>query len=238
MEDLNRKLDAIMSKLDQFDSMNEKIDQLTESVKFINSKYEEIKNNIKVTIDNQEILNKGITKLQKEGKEQKLKIHSLTERLEYLERTQLDSTMNLYPLLETENENILDVVKLIGACIGQKLDSDNVISAFRRSKRKSGNPGEVVVKLASHELRDRVLELIKNKKLMHGDIGLNCKLGRIYCNEELTAEGKNIYYAALKLRKDKGYRFIWTKGGRTYIKRKEGENTIRLDNMNILDKLL
>lgn len=226
MEALNNKIDKI----------SEKIDKLSDSVKFLSDKYDEIKNNIKRVMDNQEILNKSLTKVQKESKIQKLCIVELKERIEFLERGSLESTMNLYPVLVTKEENLREMMSKIGRKIGMDIKDQDIVNIYRKPVKKSGKPGDIIIKYCNQQMKEKVLAGIRKCKLMHRDIGIDCNLGRIYGNEELTTEGKNIYFAALKNKKEKRWKFLWTRGGRIYLKKEEGGNVIRLDTMEVLEQ--
>lgn len=104
-------------------------------------------------------------------------------------------------------------------------------------QKKSGKPGDIVIKCASKDIRDKIIEGIKKVKLSHEDIGIKCELKRIYGNEELTKQGKDIYYRALKFKYEQKWKFLWIKGGRSYLKKDENGRAIRLDNMEILEQL-
>lgn len=227
MEALDKKMDLMMDK----------IENLTIAVDFLSKKYDEFKINLKRSIEYQEILNKSMQKLQKENKEQKLELVDVKLRLETLERKGLESSLNLFPIINTDQQDLYEVISKIGGKIGMDLNRETISDVFRRPKRKNGNPGEVVVKCVSVKIRDDIISKIKMKKLMHADIGINCNMGRIFCNEELTKEAKNIYYAALKEKKEKNWKYLWVKGGRSYVKKEEGGVTFRLDNMGELEKI-
>lgn len=227
-EEINKKFDIIL----------EKIDELSEGVTFLGKKYEELKNNIKTTIDNQDVLNKAILKLSKENKEQRKEIVTLKERLENLERNSLESTLNLYPVLKTAGEDLKDMIKKVAVKAGLTLVDSDILSIYRKPEKKNGKPGDVIVKCVNKSVRDKIIEGTKLKRLMHKDIGITCDIGRVYANEELTVEGKNIYFKALKLKYDKKWKFIWVKNGRIFVRKEEGSPSIRLDTMNDLDKLL
>lgn len=231
MEKLEKKVDLILHKL-------EKLDNLQKSVDFLSGKYEELKDNIKRTMDNQDYMNTKVTKIKKEQKEQDETITILKQRITFLERQSLEETINFYPLLEIEHQNLHEVLKKIGDLIGIQLDKTVILKVFRRNKKKNGNPGEVVVKCASSEIKQQILEKVKQKKLMNLDLGYNCALGRIYCNEELTKEGKDIYFTALKTKKEKKWKYLWVKGGKIFVKKEEGGITVRLDSMDDFLKII
>lgn len=224
MDELNTKIDKLMRKMDDLE-------------KSLGKKYEEIKNNIKTTIENQEMLNQSLRKLQKENKEYKLEIFDLKERVEDLERVSLETTLNLYPVVEAHNMDLGGVIQKIGQKIGVKIEDRDIVDKYRRKQRKSGKPGDIVIKLANKELRDKLLMGIKKSQLSHEDIGYKCDLKRIYGNEELTKNGKDIYYKALRYKYEHKMKFLWVKGGKTYIKKDEASKAIRLDNMDILNNL-
>lgn len=227
MEKLDQKMDLVLGKLDS----------LTKSVDFLAKKYEELKDNVKGTIENQEKVNKAVCKVQKENKELKKEMANIKMKVEILERTALEQTLNLYPLLETNGENLRDILGKIGDAVGFKNLNKNVVMVYRRPQKKSGKPGDILIKCDSVYNRNLLLEKIKAKKLAHKDIGLICSLDRIYGNEELTWEAKNVYYSAVKSRREKGWKYLWVKAGRTYVKKEDGGATFRLDNMDELEKI-
>lgn len=234
MEELNKKIDKLMKKMEEMDKIIRKMDDMETS---INKKYEEIKLNIKKQMDNQEILNQTMKKIQKENKKQKDEIIQLKDKVEWLERNRLETSLNLYPVIETENMDLNHVIQKIGEKIGLKLEQKDIIDKYRKPTKKSGKPGDIVIKCINKELRDKIVEGIRKTKLVHEDIGIKCELGRIYGNEELTVEAKNIYYRAMKLKYDQKWRYLWVRGGRTFIKKEEKGRAIRLDNMDILEQL-
>lgn len=221
--------------------MNDKIDKLFKKIedmeRALGKKYDEIKGNIKTTIDNQEILNQTLKKIQRENKQYKEEIMDLKERIEYLERNSLDTTLNLYPVVETENMDISAILQKIGKKTGVKIEERDIVEKYRKPTKKSGKPGDIIIKCTSKVLRDRIIDGIKKAKLTHEDIGIKCDLGRIYGNEELTREGKNIFYKAQRYKFEEKWKFLWVKSGKIYMKKDEGSRAIRLDNMDILEKL-
>lgn len=223
------------------EAMNDKIDKLLKKIedmeRALGKKYDEIKGNIKTTIDNQEILNQTLRKIQKENKLYKEEIMDLKERIEYLERNSLDTTLNLYPVVETENMDISAVLQKIGKKTGVKIEEGDIVEKYRKPTKKSGKPGDIIIKCTSKVLRDKIIDGIKKVKLTHEDIGIKCDLGRIYGNEELTREGKNIFYKAQRYKFEEKWKFLWVKSGKIYMKKDEGSRAIRLDNMDILEKL-
>lgn len=226
--ELNNKMDLMMVQ----------IHDLTKSMSFLSSKYDEFKLHIKRVIDNQDVLNDSIRKIQKADKEQNVVISDLKGKIEQLERASLEATLNLNPLLQVNNQDLQQTVIKIGEKLGITSTKEDLLTIFRRPKRKNGNPGDVVVKFKSNEKRNNFLNKIKKAKLMHSDIGFNCEFGRIYGQEELTKEGKNIYFSALRKKKDLGWKYLWIKNGRSYVRKEEKGQTFRLDSMVELDKIV
>lgn len=236
MEEINKKLDKLCKRIEEIEknllkkyddiekSLGKKYDELERSMV---KRYEEIKNNLKTTIDT----------IQQENKILREEIIDLKERTETFERISLETTLNLYPVIEAENFDLSSLIQKIGAKIGVKIDGSDILNQFRRKTKKSGKPGDIVIKFATKELRDKVLDGIKKTKLSHEDIGIKCNLKRIYGNEELTKNGKDIFYKALRYKYEENIKFLWIKAGKTYLKKDEGSNAIRLDSMEVINKL-
>lgn len=234
-------MDVILEKLEEIAAnnalINEKLDKLTDSVQFLSSKYDELKKNLKGLYDNQEVMDKSLCKVQKDNKKLKKEVLELTEKVDSLERGALECSMNFYPLVETKDENLKKIVQLVCLSAGVDLKDEEIHTLYRRKRRKNGNPGDVVLKCSSVVLRDRIIDGVKKKKVMHTDINIKCQFGRIYGNEELTTTAKDIYYAALKLKKDLQWKYLWVKGGKIYLRKHEGGAVMRLESLEILEKI-
>lgn len=165
MEELNEKFDIMLSK----------ISELNESVKFLGSKYEEIKSNMKGIIDNQEYLKKSLTKVKQENKERKNEIGELKQRVEFLEKANLENTLNLYPVLKTQHEDVKEIVVKLGKLINIEMSGQTLKDVYRRPDKKNGNPGEIIVKFNSKEMRDKIIAEVKKK-------GLNMKILELHVN--------------------------------------------------------
>lgn len=234
MEEINKKMDRMMLKVQEIDRIMKKMDEMEKSLA---KKYDEIKSNIKATMEKQELLNQTMRKLQKDNKAYKDEISDLKGRIEWLEKGNLETSLNLYPVIETERMDLNDLMLKIGNKIGLKIEGRDILDKYRKPTKKSGKPGDIVIKCASKDIRDKIIEGIKKVKLSHEDIGIKCELKRIYGNEELTKQGKDIYYRALKFKYEQKWKFLWIKGGRSYLKKDENGRAIRLDNMEILEQL-
>ena len=78
----------------------------------------------------------------------------------------------------------------------------------------------------------------KLKSYNTSDIGLGCNgESKIYIQESLTEEKRNLFKSCLKFRKDQKYKFIWTYYGVIYLRRNEHTPASRITSVRDLEKL-
>ncbi|XP_052742191.1 uncharacterized protein LOC112057056 [Bicyclus anynana] len=138
-------------------------------------------------------------------------------------------------LEERSGENLINMVSLIGKKLGVDLDDRDVVSVERSGPRPSAVEGGsqqrsrvVTVRLTRRALRD---ELLRAARVRRGadTSGINSGTPRrFYINERLTRLNKQLFYKAREEGRRKGWRYVWTSGGRIYIRRGAGTPAYRI----------
>ena len=84
-------------------------------------------------------------------------------------------------------------------------------------------------------------EVYRNKKKLKDidtvKMGLSNEKKRVYVNEHLSKETKLLFSRANAIRKEKGWRFIWTDFGVIYLRRSDGSKVIKIKSEGDLDLL-
>ena len=215
--------------------------ELKTAVEFLSHKYDEVvkeNSDIKEEIKTIKIINeeksKKIRELELESEQLVLKINDLENmsRLKNLE---------IHGVPMHQNENIDRVVMSLLKITDPNISSQDVEESFRLKKFEN-NPSNrnknspILVKFGSTSKR---LEVIKNRKKMAGfnfkDIGIDTQ--RVFINENLTSYTKALFYKANMLKKDNGWKYIWTRGGNIKIRRNEDFPVISIRNTTDLKKI-
>lgn len=100
---------------------------------------------------------------------------------------------------------------------------DQVIDVHRLPVR-GNKPAPIVVKFANVIFRDAWLSVrSKLRKICEGE-----GMPQIFLCENLTKQNRDLFWAARANAKEKGYKFVWVKSGRIYLRKKEGDPAVRV----------
>ena len=84
------------------------------------------------------------------------------------------------------------------------------------------------------------LDILKNRKKLAGynfsDIGVDSQ--RVFINENLTSFTKDLFYKANKLKREHGWKYIWTINGNIKLRQNEGCSVISVKDTNDLKKIV
>ena len=66
----------------------------------------------------------------------------------------------------------------------------------------------------------------KFKNLTAADFGYGSLSNKIFINENLTRKNKELFNSCLKIKREKGYKFIWTNIGKIYMRKTDSSSSI------------
>lgn len=163
---------------------------------------------------------------------------SLEERIRLLEQKEFDLDIELVNVEAQEGENVADVVKNIAKEL--KINNDNISKAWRiKGQNRNNKPKPIIVTLRTREARNMWLKSNKLALTNH-IIYKNNNTDRIYINERITRQTRQLFWSAKLQLKDE-FKFIWLRNGKILLRKKEGEKKIESiecesDIKNLLNK--
>lgn len=138
-----------------------------------------------------------------------------------------------------KGENVVALVKTVGRALDYPVE-DNMIDACHRLRTRegSGKPPGIIVKMVRRLDAEGLLQKRRVKRNMNThDLGLTAKPAEVvYVNESLAPERRRILNAARLLKREKGYTYLWIRGGKIFLRKSDGDRVIVLDSMDDLDK--
>ena len=111
--------------------------------------------------------------------------------------------------------------------IGVKVKPLDIEACHRVPSKRKDNKKPLIVRFVNRKIRDNVFKA--RTKLKSRKDG-----GKIYINEHLSPHNRYLFNLALKRKKEKGYRFLWTKNGTVFLKEDEGSEVLKVVNENDL----
>ena len=134
----------------------------------------------------------------------------------------------------------------LGEKIGVNLNKDDISTSHRLPvKRSRGEIGmasnqktpAIIVKFVKRDVRENFYRTRKFlKDMTTRDLGYSGE-NRIFVNESLTQKNKDLFNECLKIKKDKGFRFLWTYAGKIFMRRNESSQVIHVTDASILQKI-
>ena len=237
-EILESKLTAILSSI-----LDAKLKTYEESMNFYNKKFETMKGKME---EQAKTLAQENGHLRSDSAKMKKEISDLRSALdEQAQYTRCDCLeIRGVPVTTGEDTNV--IVKKIGALIDVDINDTDISISHRIPSSNDGASGStsfrhpaIMVRFTNQKNRDLFYKArSKLKSYNTSDIGLGCNgESKIYIQESLTEEKRNLFKSCLKFRKDQKYKFIWTYYGVIYLRRNEHTPASRITSVRDLEKL-
>lgn len=220
-----------MVKLDLLIKQFSKFSKLTER------KLEENNVGIKKILELQEAQAKEIKALKAENKELNSKVTQLSKKVDFLERQTLDNAIQFVNIPKVEGESLPNIIKTIAGVVNVNLSSFNFVKLFRRQEKRDGKPGDIIMYCNTQAVKDNLIQLLKEKKLVLSDIGFEDNNRKVYVNEMLTSTMSEIFYNARKIKNKQNWKFLWISKGNVLLKKKEGDRVIKIESLDHLNSI-
>lgn len=187
-----------------------------------------------------------IANLKKENSNLREIVATNNSTINQLEKESRSSNIELHCVPEYRSENLVKVVEQIGSIIKVPILEGHISKCTRIAKfnKNSSRPRSVLVKFGNQLLRDRFLAGVINynksntdNKLNTSHIGIAGDKSPIYISENLTAAAKEIHGATRIFAKEKGYRFVWTRNGKIFLRKSISSDIIVVKNKEQLKSL-
>lgn len=153
-------------------------------------------------------------------------------QLELHDRDQerLDNDVLITNVVEGAGENVLHIVTTIGTKLGVNLDEKDIVFVERLGRRREGGrPRPIVVRLTRRATRG---ELMRAARVRRGATTAGCGLAGearpFYINERLTRRNQELFQKARERCRLASWRYVWTRDGRIFVRRAEGEHSHRI----------
>ena len=227
--------------------ISDSIGEMNESMKFLNSSFEEIKSKVgslednlnKVVKDNR-FLQQETLRLSDENKKLSNLANGLSKELNDIQQYLRRDCCEITGIPPVQNESTDEIVIKIALLMGLNLNVKEISvshrlptrgksysSRLRLATRSSGRNVDpalqyprIIVKFVRRETKDL---FYRSRKMLVGkttkDLGLSrISDNKIYVSESITAKNKELFKECLKFRRKNDFKYIWTNQGRIYLR--------------------
>ena len=227
------------------EKLEEKLAPLIQSIEFMSGKFDELKIKTSELEESSKILRKENEHLQQEFANLKNELKQQAIVIDNQEQYSRRECLEIRGTPVTPNENTSEIVQKIGKLINVEISKADISISHRipgRVQRRGENmstPPAIITKFTSRETRDSLYRA-RNKLKNHTttDLGLGREATNpIYISESLTQRNKEIFKMALKFKKERRYRYIWTSAGRIFIRKDDNSPPKQISSLDDLKKL-
>lgn len=201
--------------------------KLKDSVEFISQKFDE---NFKQNAELKKLLNT----FKSENDKLRKRVVELEGKCGEIEQISLNKGLILSGIPnQGKNEDVHDITKKVLKAINCKINNNDIEEVYRRGKDGS----QIVINLKTEQIRDNILKKRKEATSVKvTECNLNGENNVIYFNEYLTSYMNKLFYDARCL-KNNGYKFVWVKSGKIFIRKDEKSKIIQIRNSDDIDNI-
>lgn len=134
--------------------------------------------------------------------------------------------MEVHGIPKKENDDVFQEINKLAERLALPTLTMQDIEAVHRLPAKEGKTPPILVRFTERAKRD--LWMTKRTALRHDNI---------YVNENLTKQLKALFWKAKQQAREKGYRFVWTRNGKIYVRKGEGTAVVRIEKDTDLIKI-
>lgn len=212
--------------------------EFSSSVKFISDKLDENNKFMKEMREEFSALKRENEELRSRNAGLTGEMSALRERVRTMEQYSRKDNIEISGLPVTPNEDVTSLVKDIGAAVGVVISEEDVSAAHRVPSFVRGRTPSLVVKFVRRSARDSILRKYREKKGMTArDVNPAFPQQRIFINEHLSPDNK-VFLAKIKAKcKEVGYAYAWSRDGKFFVRKSQGENFKKINNPGDLESL-
>lgn len=176
------------------------------------------------------------TKYAQEDSQEMLKeMEKLKEELNEKEQDALLNDIEIIGIPEQKGENVHHIAQLIAKKIGETLDDQDIVTAYRVGRTQPASAAEgapvddrqrrarpMVVRCARRNVRDRMLRAARvRRSITTADMDIPGPSKPVYINERLTKYNRNILHRVKEEAKKANWKFVWINNGHILARKKE-----------------
>ncbi|KAL0819974.1 hypothetical protein ABMA28_007971 [Loxostege sticticalis] len=242
MDDIVSRMENSIKKMfnTELKTIKTEMNDVKNSINYMNDKFEEV-------LKQQAEVKKEMMDLQSENNTLKLTLKDLNARMNILEQSARSNNVEIQCVPEKKNENIQDIISQIGTVINCNITPDSVAHYTRVAKLNPSipRPRSIVVQFSNTKIRDQfmaaAISFNRNKKsqdkLNSSHIGLVGPKSPIFITDHLSPANRALHAATRIAAKEKGYKHVWIRGGKIFMRKRDDSDYIIVKNTDQLNNL-
>ena len=241
------KIEALFEEKFQeaLNPLTKQIEDAMKNIQYTSEKYDEIVRLLKASDEERKILRAENKSLKTKVLESENELKALKESYDDLDQYLRRDCVEIRGLpVGSECANTNDVVLKVAEKIGVDLVPSEISVSHPLPSRtvptkQGGNTrlNAIIVKFVRRDVKEKFYHARKNlKNLTASDFGYQ-SMNKVYINENLTRKNKELFNSTLKIKKEKGFKYIWTNQGRIYLRKNEASSPVHIKNQSDLQRM-
>ena len=220
--------------------LNDKIIELTKSLDFLSSKYDDLLAKSNVLETSNKSLQQENQLLRSQVSNQEHITTQISSNLNDLDQYIRRDTLEIKGIPVTRDENTDVLVSSVGVLADVNIQPEDITISHRLKAPKDAKfPPSIIVKFVQRSLRDKLYYAKKHlKDKSTSDLHMwHTTNNKIYISENLTPKNNLLFKKSLEVKKSKNYRFIWSRHGKIFVWKNTNSSAILISKPEDLDNL-
>ena len=223
---------------EEFRKLDERLTKFEKSMTFINDQFENFKNITENLLKENVKLSKRNDELEREVKDVKRALEMTKKDLNDLEQYGRRDCVEVSGISREENEDTESLILKLGSILEIDVEAKDVQACHRLGKKQDA---PIISKFVNRKTATAFLKAKKRvKKPINGEsLGLKthsqCK---VYINESLTKQNKELLYLVRGRKKEKNWKYVWSRNGTIYARKSDESDFIRINNEKDIEKIV
>ncbi|KAL4704165.1 hypothetical protein ACJJTC_007148 [Scirpophaga incertulas] len=136
-----------------------------------------------------------------------------------------------------KNENLFEIMSKIGNIIGQHIEKSDI--NFITRVRSATQPKSIIVGFLVRYKKEDFVAAARSRKpgLMANELGFIGEESRIYINDHLTKESKQLLSKTKKIAAELNYNYVWVQNCKILVRKSDNSPIITIKNDSDLSKM-
>lgn len=183
---------------------------------------------------------KTVEELRTENCTLRKRVAVLESRVDESEQYSRRNTLEIHGVPEQKGESVVSLVKAVGRALDYPVEDSMIDACHRlRVREGSGKPPGIIIRMVRRMDADALLQKRRVKRNLNtSDIGLaTVSAGAVFVNESLTPARRRLLYLARQVKNEKGYAFLWIRGGKILLRKDQGAKVKVISHLEDLKNL-
>lgn len=227
--------------------------EMQEGLRDVRSEIAEFKTSLSSYTDRLDAMELRLTCLEKKFEEKGFEtntdavqdtIFELKTQLNEREQENLLNDVEISGIPEGKEVTPLHLVKTLSAKLGVNIEERDIVHVersgpLRQNRLEDGGTGggvtpaprprPITVRLTRRCTRDQLIRAARvRRSITTADLDLAGAPRRVYVNERLTRQNRQLFYRAREEARRQGYKYVWTRDGKIFARKDDGKPAERI----------